>query len=384
MPDAQRRQMPTQHSGTRQPGGILVTSSSNYGSKESIPLAFSVRQATASQPASPVSSPRTTSPASNRNYESSEWTFVALERPIEKSRYLVTLLYLPHMRMYTWSVDPKNPRARGKCFVTSLKIHDTQASHTTLKLSLRVLFDVMRSWMSVIRSSARHKETQRWRYSAGSDEIDRVTAQLKLPRTTQQQRRQWLAHQIIPDDVSLSVTNSPLSTPNSSANSVDGLDMAGLQLRSSKSLPVSPQLRPSEFGSSNVSLAVPPIQQDTHISRPVSHRSSTASVPSVTVTEPETQVGLVSDLDLNAKGHDKMDKTNATFAISEASRSIPTNPVSRDDTNRHNDLITALDVKLKETIKAGEVEAEVSGRPTVAHSRFTKQRFTGFQRSQHK
>ena len=278
------------------PPGILVTSNSNYGSKQSIPLAYSVRQATAAQQASPSRNSNTLPSPRSDGYDPSEWTFLGLERPVARSKYIVSLLYRPLMIIYAWPVDPQNPKSRGKCFVTPLEAREIHATQAVLKASLRVLYDVMRCWMNIIRSKPRHqRDTLQWHYIAREQDIEHISRLLDLFLATQQQREEWLRQQIIPEGASLSTASSPLSTPKKTSDSITVHDMIGVESTGSRSVPASPLIRGRDFNSARHEVPLGQANDDTFDTY-ASNRASVASVPSVTLTEPDmTSVSLVDE-----------------------------------------------------------------------------------------
>ena len=200
--------------------GILLPTPSNYGNTVPQPLAYRQRNHSSS-------SLPTTPPISQQNpvdishlfsperlgYQASDWSLLGIERPQVRSKYIITLLYWPTMTLYTWPIDPRKPPTQGTCFITPTGSDNHEAnSTTTLRMSLRLLEDCLRTWIRHSRSRSPGGGSG-GRMVVNNSELDVITTMLRLATTTEDQREHWLRLQQIPESIPTSTPSSPVQTP---------------------------------------------------------------------------------------------------------------------------------------------------------------------------
>ncbi|KAL4401064.1 hypothetical protein ACI68E_002388 [Malassezia pachydermatis] len=148
-------------------------------------------------------------------YRASEWALLGVERRDVRSKYIFTLLHWPTLTMFAWPLDAKDPKMQGACFLTQI---DKDASGTDVsglvRVSLRVLEEVVRAWLRYVRSnpSLRHG-----RIFAEDADILAICQALFLSPASAAHRHEWLQQQRIPDVPSSLPPSRPSSPDRSSA-----------------------------------------------------------------------------------------------------------------------------------------------------------------------
>ena len=282
-------------------GGILLATPIQYGNAVTQPLAYRhANWSSSSLPATPrapspkvmMDSPSQALPAEHSGYDATKWSLVAIERPQVRAKYVVSLLYWPTKTLYTWPIDPRKPPAQGTCFVTRVDVTDQLETDAngTLRKSLRLLEDCLRTWIRYTRSSSRPRSRSpsgTGRIVATDVEIEQVSLMLQLQLTTPAARAQWLSRQKVPDVIPVSTPTFPVITPNSipeESTSTHGKGTPGGKTLS----PTSVRRAPSGFA------PISPPSQDGRQRMPASHKKalppepvmeSRGRAPTVLVTE---------------------------------------------------------------------------------------------------
>ena len=274
--------------------GILLTTPNQYGSSVNHPLAYRHKNLSSS---SLLATPLTPPPLAGSelpppalpehlSYRAADWSLLAIERPQARAKYMVSLLYHPCMTLYTWPIDPRKPPAQGTCFVT--RVGSTESpdddSATTLRRSLRLLEDCLRTWIRNARPRARSPGAS-GRSVASDAEIELVTSLLHLTATTKKQRAQWLDKQKIPEVIPTSAPTSPLATP--SAMSEDAAHSAPSGSPSSTWKPSSRPSSLSPHARQRAHVSLSPIQTSERVTkvRDPKRQHLRERLPSVFVTE---------------------------------------------------------------------------------------------------
>lgn len=197
-------------------GGILL-SSHTYGGSTAQPLAYRQRNHSSSSlpvtppPSQQCSAENTSQSFERQSYQPTEWSLLAIERPEVKAKYTVSLLHHPTMTLYTWPIDPRKPPLQGTCYKTPLKpdIQDFKPT-ATLRQSLQVLEDCLRTW---IRQTRSRSPLGSGKLIVQASELEWVANSLQLRSTTLEQRSHWLSLQQVPDVIPTSTPTSPARTP---------------------------------------------------------------------------------------------------------------------------------------------------------------------------
>lgn len=293
------------------PNSILVPAASQYSSSGSYPLAY--KRNSGSRPDTPQAKPGYAQSKSGaqqpkqaaidlrglvapeaRGYVPADWSLLAIERPKVKSKYIVTLLFWPTMTLFAWPIDPHKSPESNRCFVTPIGTNRNSgmANAATVNASVRVLMDAVRTWIRLTRSlPMRRLSGAVGKQIAPNQDIEHVSRTLQLAPATEDQRLDWLRRQRLPEDLPLSATSSPASTPSpqesSRASYFDTLPRNPAAL--SLSVPNSPALmgtRSPTFAAedtSRIPRKTPSLQLNTAT---VDSSASQAGLPALSVTEP--------------------------------------------------------------------------------------------------
>ncbi|WFD30114.1 hypothetical protein MSPP1_001131 [Malassezia sp. CBS 17886] len=274
--------------------GILVTGSTAPGSaslsrppssRNSVTSLSSLSTPTGERP---VNLARLVTPT-RLGYQPVDWSLLAIDRKRAGAKYVVTLLYWPTMTLYAWPFDPRRPPSQGTCYITATASENREAnSPVTLRSSLRVLEDTVRTWIRLSRAHTRSGQSSprtEPRLMVPKADIDTICAALHLSSTTSDQRSDWLKRQKLPEDIPSSAPATPLSTPPTLADSAIPIPSPDA---GNSAVPRAPPPFPfawprhqsaSASGSSSAS-ASPRLKLDT------SGGCDAPSVPSVSISEP--------------------------------------------------------------------------------------------------
>lgn len=216
---------PSQPSSPKRPG-ILLPAAQHYSSLPSSPLART--RGRHSRQSSTSTGPLTPPPvepnvdvwqfvsSESKGYVANDWSLLAIQRPRPKAKYIVSLLHWPSMSIYAWPIEIGRTLHHNKCYVTSIGTskNSEDAGRTVLSASIRVLTDVIQTWVRYSRKNpSRFLNGSIGRQQTDNRDVDSVTASLHLARTTDDQRQDWLERQQVPAELPLSGTSSPMSTP---------------------------------------------------------------------------------------------------------------------------------------------------------------------------
>ncbi|KAN0063159.1 hypothetical protein ACQY0O_004323 [Thecaphora frezii] len=100
----------------------------------------------------------TTAVSPSSSYNQQDWSLLCISRPLintptgtSRSTLTVTLLYHPAQTLYAWPFDLSGSDSKGTCYVTPFVSHPgadpVQPPPEALSVSLRVLADVVRTWI---------------------------------------------------------------------------------------------------------------------------------------------------------------------------------------------------------------------------------------------
>ena len=286
------------------PNSILVPAASQYSSSGSYPLAY--KRSSGPRPATPQTKPGAQQPKQPaidlrglvapeaRGYVPADWSLLAIERPKVKSKYIVTLLFWPTMTLFAWPIDPHKSPESNRCFVTPIGTNTNSgtANAATVNASVRVLMDAVRTWIRLTRSLPMRRLTGAvGKQIAPNQDIEHVSRTLQLAPATEDQRLDWLRRQRLPEDLPLSATSSPASTPSpqesSRASYFDTLPRSPAP--ASLSVPNSPALMPTRSATfaaedtSRIPRKSPSLQLNTSTD---DSGSSQSGLPAFSITEP--------------------------------------------------------------------------------------------------
>ncbi|PWN49055.1 hypothetical protein IE53DRAFT_411895 [Violaceomyces palustris] len=134
-------------------------------------------------------------PEQPKPYRPSEWSLISISRPSTTSaRLIVTLEHLKTKALFAWPMNLATPE-KGTCYVTPLSPEqEDQPPDELLSISLKVLTDVIRSWMVLQKSlGVRRASASHW-------DVDAICRTLGLKVMDQQHRGEALARQNLPMD----------------------------------------------------------------------------------------------------------------------------------------------------------------------------------------
>ena len=152
-------------------------------------------------------------PSKRSGYRPSEWGLLSIDRHGPRQKFIITLLYWPLMTLYAWPLDPKSPFGQGNCFITATdKLNQSSSNPDIIKMSVDVLEDIVRTW---IRQGRPNQQNDFGALEVRYGDIVRVCERLHLRPASEEQRRDWLQLQHIPD-IPSSLPSSTASTPGAS------------------------------------------------------------------------------------------------------------------------------------------------------------------------
>ncbi|GAC96291.1 hypothetical protein PHSY_003871 [Pseudozyma hubeiensis SY62] len=176
-----------------------------------------------------------TDPFAVSGYRPSQWSVLSITKTHQQTSFpsssptntetslssiTVTLLYMPTETLYAWPFNLSSPSAKGVCYETHSREQDGEVSRMppdgTMSTSLRVLADVIRSWMKIRRERstlAQHRSS----FSSSADGpsspttssidrvvdddevIDEIIDTLRLHQLTPFERCIYLLRQALPE-----------------------------------------------------------------------------------------------------------------------------------------------------------------------------------------